>query len=70
METNQRVLLFTQHETVFLKAKNIIDPESSKKEIFLSFAGIGISIVRIHLSLKSGQEYCFNIFNTIAGDKM
>ncbi|XP_034193125.2 intermembrane lipid transfer protein VPS13A isoform X1 [Osmia lignaria lignaria] len=45
MEVNQRVLLFTQHETLFLKAKSIIDPEASKKEIFLSFAGIGISIV-------------------------
>nr|XP_012154530.1 PREDICTED: vacuolar protein sorting-associated protein 13C isoform X3 [Megachile rotundata] len=45
MEINQRVLLFTQHETVFLKAKSIIDPEPSKKEIFLSFAGIGVSVV-------------------------
>ncbi|XP_076243831.1 intermembrane lipid transfer protein VPS13A [Calliopsis andreniformis] len=45
LEGNQRVLLFTQHETVFLKAKNIVDPEPSKKEIFLSIAGIGISII-------------------------
>ncbi|XP_076222912.1 intermembrane lipid transfer protein VPS13A isoform X2 [Nomia melanderi] len=45
MESNQRVLLFTQHEAVFLEAKNIIDPEPSKKEIFISFAGIGVSIV-------------------------
>ncbi|XP_015437338.1 PREDICTED: vacuolar protein sorting-associated protein 13A-like [Dufourea novaeangliae] len=45
MEGNQRVLLFTQHEAVFLKAKSIIDPEPSKQEIFFSIAGIGISIV-------------------------
>ncbi|XP_076375159.1 intermembrane lipid transfer protein VPS13A isoform X2 [Megalopta genalis] len=45
MQSNQRVLLFTQQEAVFLKAKNIIDPEPSKKEIFVSFAGIGVSIV-------------------------
>lgn len=47
MEGAQRILLFTQQETVFMKAKSIVDPESSKKEIFLSFAGIGISIVSI-----------------------
>ncbi|CAL7940918.1 unnamed protein product [Xylocopa violacea] len=45
MEGNQRVLLFTQQETVFLKAKNIIDPEPSKRETFISFPGIGISII-------------------------
>lgn len=45
MEGEQRVLLFTQHESVFLKAKSIIDPETSKREIFLSIAAIGISIV-------------------------
>ncbi|XP_024221985.1 vacuolar protein sorting-associated protein 13C [Bombus impatiens] len=45
MEGNQRILLFTQQETVFLKAKSIVDPEPSKKEVFLSFAGIGISII-------------------------
>lgn len=48
MEGNQRILLFTQEETVFLKAKSIIDPEPSKKEIFVSFAGIGVSIVSIY----------------------
>ncbi|XP_026299715.1 vacuolar protein sorting-associated protein 13C isoform X2 [Apis mellifera] len=46
MEGNQRILLFTQEETVFLKAKSIIDPEPSKKEIFVSFAGIGVSIIK------------------------
>lgn len=51
MEGNQRILLFTQEETVFLKAKSIIDPEPSKKEIFVSFAGIGISIVSIYYEL-------------------
>ncbi|KAG7205210.1 hypothetical protein KM043_018296 [Ampulex compressa] len=45
MECNQRVLLFTQQQSVFLKAKSIIDPEPSKKEIFFSLAGVGISIV-------------------------
>ncbi|KOX79050.1 Vacuolar protein sorting-associated protein 13A [Melipona quadrifasciata] len=45
MEGNQRILLFTQQESVFLKAKSIVDPEPSKREIFLSFAGVGISIV-------------------------
>ncbi|XP_072752571.1 intermembrane lipid transfer protein VPS13A [Anoplolepis gracilipes] len=45
MEGEQRVLLFTQHESVYLKARSIIDPETSKKEIFLSIAAIGVSIV-------------------------
>lgn len=45
MEGEQRVLLFTQHKSVFLKAKSIIDPETSKREIFLSIAAIGISVV-------------------------
>lgn len=45
MESEQRVLLFTQHESVYIKAKSIIDPEISKREIFLSIAAIGISVV-------------------------
>lgn len=45
MECEQRVLLFTQHESVYLKARSIIDPEASKREIFLSIAAIGISVV-------------------------
>ncbi|XP_025991463.1 vacuolar protein sorting-associated protein 13A isoform X2 [Solenopsis invicta] len=45
MEGGQRVLLFTQHESVYLKARSIIDPEASKREIFLSIASIGISVV-------------------------
>ncbi|XP_011865236.1 PREDICTED: vacuolar protein sorting-associated protein 13A-like isoform X2 [Vollenhovia emeryi] len=45
MEGEQRVLLFTQHENVYLKARSIIDPEASKREIFLSIASIGISVV-------------------------
>lgn len=45
MEGEQRVLLFTQHESVYLKARSIIDPEASKREMFLSIAAIGISIV-------------------------
>ncbi|XP_012533549.1 vacuolar protein sorting-associated protein 13A isoform X2 [Monomorium pharaonis] len=45
MEGDQRVLLFTQHESVYLKARSIIDPEASKREIFLSIAAIGISII-------------------------
>lgn len=50
MEGSQRILLFTQQESVFLKAKSIVDPEPSKREIFLSFAGIGVSIVSIYNS--------------------
>lgn len=45
MEGEQRVLLFTQHESVYLKARSIIDPEASKREIFLSIAAVGVSIV-------------------------
>ncbi|KAG5314184.1 VP13A protein, partial [Acromyrmex insinuator] len=45
MEGEQRVMLFTQHESVYLKARSIIDPEASKREIFLSIAAIGISVV-------------------------
>jgi len=45
MEGEQRVLLFTQHESVYLKARSIIDPEVSKREIFLSIAAIGVSVV-------------------------
>lgn len=45
MEGEQRVLLFTQHESVYLKARSIIDPEASKREIFLSIAAIGVSVV-------------------------
>lgn len=45
MESEQRVLLFTQHESVYQKAKSIIDSEASKREIFLSIAAIGISVV-------------------------
>lgn len=45
MEGEQRVLLFTQHESVYLKARSIIDSEASKREIFLSIAAIGISVV-------------------------
>ena len=51
MEGNQRILLFTQQESVFLKAKSIVDPEPSKREIFLSFAGVGISIVSIYYTI-------------------
>jgi 6-phosphogluconolactonase (cycloisomerase 2 family) len=45
MEGEQRVLLFTQHESLYLKAKSVIDSETSKREIFLSIAAVGISIV-------------------------
>ncbi|XP_070527175.1 intermembrane lipid transfer protein VPS13A isoform X2 [Cardiocondyla obscurior] len=45
MEGEQRVLLFTQHESVYLKARSIIDPEACKREIFLAIAAIGISVV-------------------------
>ncbi|XP_076670615.1 intermembrane lipid transfer protein VPS13A isoform X2 [Andrena cerasifolii] len=65
MESNQRVLLFTQHETVFLKAKNIIDPEPSKKEIFFSFAGIGVSIVTRSEEILKELVYA-NVTNSAA----
>lgn len=48
MEGEQRVLLFTQHESVFSKVKGIIDPETSKREIFLSIVAIGVSVVSKH----------------------
>lgn len=44
-EKKQRVLMFTQDEETFLKAKSLVDPESSKNEIFLAIAGVGLSIV-------------------------
>nr|XP_012219129.1 PREDICTED: vacuolar protein sorting-associated protein 13A-like isoform X1 [Linepithema humile] len=53
MEGEQRVLLFTQHESVYLKAKSIIDPEASKREMFLSIAAIGISVVVQESSLHN-----------------
>lgn len=46
MNGEQRVLLFTQHESIYLKARSIIDPEISKREIFLSIAAVGVSVVR------------------------
>ncbi|XP_043273461.1 vacuolar protein sorting-associated protein 13A-like isoform X2 [Venturia canescens] len=45
MEKTQRVLLFTQDENIFIKAKSIVDPECSRREIFLALAGIGLSVV-------------------------
>ncbi|XP_047356214.1 vacuolar protein sorting-associated protein 13C-like isoform X2 [Vespa velutina] len=45
MEAAQRILLFTEDESIFLKARSIIEPEISKREIFLSIAGIGVSII-------------------------
>ncbi|KAK0164246.1 hypothetical protein PV328_002894 [Microctonus aethiopoides] len=44
-EKKQRVLMFTQDENTFLKAKSLVDPEWSKNEVFLALAGIGLSIV-------------------------
>ena len=45
IEKKQRVLLFTQDENIFLKAKSIVDPECSRREIFCALAGIALSIV-------------------------
>ncbi|XP_066588204.1 intermembrane lipid transfer protein VPS13A-like isoform X2 [Prorops nasuta] len=45
VENGQRVLLFTQQEDTYFKVKSIIDPEPSKKEIFFSLAGIGLSMI-------------------------
>ncbi|XP_015594990.1 vacuolar protein sorting-associated protein 13A isoform X2 [Cephus cinctus] len=47
-EKHQRVLLFTQDENIFLKAKFIVEPEPSQIEVFCSLAGIGMSIVVHH----------------------
>ncbi|XP_048515019.1 intermembrane lipid transfer protein VPS13C-like isoform X2 [Athalia rosae] len=44
MEKRQRVLLFTQDANIFQKAKSIVEPEFSEREIFLSLSGIGLSI--------------------------
>ncbi|XP_053597427.1 intermembrane lipid transfer protein VPS13A [Microplitis demolitor] len=44
-EKKQRVLMFTQDENTFIKAKTLVDPECSKNEIFLAFTGIGLSII-------------------------
>ncbi|KAL6266414.1 hypothetical protein P5V15_003265 [Pogonomyrmex californicus] len=56
MEGEQRVLLFTQHESVYLKAKSIIDSEASKREIFLSIAAIGISVVVQESNLHNARR--------------
>ncbi|XP_014604811.1 PREDICTED: vacuolar protein sorting-associated protein 13C-like [Polistes canadensis] len=45
MEGTQRILLFTEDENIFLKARSIIEPEISKREIFLSVAGVGVSVI-------------------------
>ncbi|KAK2588797.1 hypothetical protein KPH14_001672 [Odynerus spinipes] len=51
MEGQQRILLFTEDESIFFNARNIIEPEISKREIFLSMAGVGVSIIS-----KSNEE--------------
>ncbi|XP_077263954.1 intermembrane lipid transfer protein VPS13A isoform X2 [Temnothorax americanus] len=56
MEGEQRVLLFTQHKSVYLKARSIIDPEASKREIFLSIAAIGISVVVQESNLHNARR--------------
>ena len=45
MEGEQRVLMFTQNESIFLKVRSVVDPEISKKEVFFAFSGIGLSLV-------------------------
>jgi hypothetical protein len=45
LEGSQRVLLFTQDERIAYQARSNIDAEKSNMELFLSFSGIGISLV-------------------------
>ncbi|XP_020288636.1 vacuolar protein sorting-associated protein 13A-like isoform X2 [Pseudomyrmex gracilis] len=56
MNGEQRVLLFTQHESIYLKAKSVIDPEISKREIFLSIAAIGVSVIVQESSLHQARR--------------
>jgi hypothetical protein len=45
LEGPQRVLLFTQDERIACQARSNIDSEKSSLELFLSFSGIGVSLV-------------------------
>jgi hypothetical protein len=45
LEGPQRVLLFTQDERIACQARSNIDAEKSNMELFLSFSGMGISLV-------------------------
>ncbi|XP_033208533.1 vacuolar protein sorting-associated protein 13C-like [Belonocnema kinseyi] len=45
MEGEQRVLMFTQDESIFLKVRSIVEPEVSEKEVFFAISGIGLSLV-------------------------
>lgn len=44
-EGEQRVLMFTQDENIFIKVRSIVDPEISEREIFFTISGIGLSLV-------------------------
>ncbi|XP_044592317.1 vacuolar protein sorting-associated protein 13A-like isoform X2 [Cotesia glomerata] len=59
-EKKQRVLMFTQDENTFLKAKSLVDPECSKNEIFLALAGIGLSIIaESQIPNTNGRELAY-----------
>ena len=45
IEGEQRVLMFTQDESIFLKVRSVVDPEVSEKEVFFAISGIGLSLV-------------------------
>lgn len=53
MEKHQRVLLFTQDENIFKKARSVVESEYSEKEIFISLSGIGLSIVSLLINIIS-----------------
>jgi vacuolar protein sorting-associated protein 13A/C len=45
LEGPQRVLLFTQDERIAYQARSNVDAEKSNLELFVSFSGIGVSLV-------------------------
>lgn len=46
MEREQKVIMFTQDENIFRHVKSFVDPEMTDREMFVTLAGIGISLVR------------------------
>lgn len=44
LEAHQRVLLFTQDERVALQARRLIQSERAHAEVFVSLAGLGVSL--------------------------
>lgn len=62
-EGEQRVLMFTQDENIFIKVRSIVDPEISEKEIFFTISGIDLSLVSMKISKNFSKKIIFlNIF--------